>query len=368
MIRFVTLSGFLGAGKTTTMVRAARLLEADGHRVAVVTNDQGGDLVDTRMARTQLDGVGEVAGGCFCCRFEDLAATTTELVEARGADVVIAEAVGSCTDLQATVLRPLREFYGDRFTVAPLTTVMDPQRFRGFARAWGTGEAESDLSYLFRNQLEEADVIALNKTDLLRPEQVAPLVESVAQRFGHAEVLPYAAATGAGLDALVARWMSDAAGGMRGDLDLDYTRYARAEARLAWLNQRWEIAAAGGGRFSPRAWVARTLAELSASCARGGLAVGHAKASLTTAQGTTKASVVTAGDEPMFDDDLAEAAASGTAVVNARVDCEPADLDAAVAAAVAAADAALGTVSRLVEGASFKPAEPRPTHRLLAPG
>jgi G3E family GTPase len=39
MFRLVLLSGFLGAGKTTTMLAAARLLRERGNRVAVVTND-----------------------------------------------------------------------------------------------------------------------------------------------------------------------------------------------------------------------------------------------------------------------------------------------------------------------------------------
>jgi Ni2+-binding GTPase involved in maturation of urease and hydrogenase len=365
MITFVTLSGFLGAGKTTTMVRAAQRLEERGHRVVVITNDQGEDLVDTQVASASVSGVGEVTGGCFCCRFEDLAGTTVELVASRDADVVIAEAVGSCTDIQATVIRPLRQFYGDRFTVAPLTTVMDPQRYRGFSRAWDAGEAESDLSYLFRNQLEEADVIALNKIDLLREGEADRLVPAVRERFPHADVVPYAASTGEGLGALVRRWTDGNVTDSGRDLDLDYGRYADAEARLAWLNQRWDVAA-GGRAYSPRAWVARTLAELSHACVRGGHVIGHAKLSLRASGGTTKASLVAAGGDVTFDSAVAEAAGEGSAVVNARVDCEPAVLDGAVAAAVAAADEAFGTRSTLREGQSFKPGEPRPTHRILA--
>ena len=47
MTRFVALSGFLGAGKTTTLITAAKLLEKTGRQVAVVTNDQGTDLIDS---------------------------------------------------------------------------------------------------------------------------------------------------------------------------------------------------------------------------------------------------------------------------------------------------------------------------------
>ena len=53
--------------------------------------------------------VGEVAGACFCCKFDDLVATAQQLGEHQQPDVLIAEPVGSCTDLAATVIEPLRQ-------------------------------------------------------------------------------------------------------------------------------------------------------------------------------------------------------------------------------------------------------------------
>ena len=85
--------------------------------------------------RSKLDSVAEVTGGCFCCKFEDLVEAIVALTDSDGVDTVIAEAVGSCTDLQATVVRPLRRYYGDDMVVAPLTTVVDPLRHRAFERA-----------------------------------------------------------------------------------------------------------------------------------------------------------------------------------------------------------------------------------------
>jgi len=136
-MRVVLVGGFLGAGKTTTMLAAARLLEARGERVAVITNDQGTDLVDTRLA--QLAGeragrVAEVTGGCFCCRFDDLADTIARVQRDHDPMVVLAEAVGSCTDLQSTVVRPLRHFYAGRLDVSSLTVVLDPIRYAALSR------------------------------------------------------------------------------------------------------------------------------------------------------------------------------------------------------------------------------------------
>ena len=122
----VVVGGFLGAGKTTLILAAARELERHGRRCAVIMNDQGSELVDTRFADLQGLRSGEVTGGCFCCRLTDLV-DAAEKLRAFSPDVIFAEPVGSCTDLLATVLRPLQE-YQYKYKIAPFTVVVDPQR------------------------------------------------------------------------------------------------------------------------------------------------------------------------------------------------------------------------------------------------
>src|SRR5213593_2125679 len=104
IIRFIMLGGFLGAGKTTLIARLARHYQSRGLRVGIVTNDQAQDLVDTNTLRAQGLSVEEVAGACFCCNFNDLIAKAGKLGERDRPDVILAEPVGSCTDLVATVV------------------------------------------------------------------------------------------------------------------------------------------------------------------------------------------------------------------------------------------------------------------------
>jgi Ni2+-binding GTPase involved in maturation of urease and hydrogenase len=365
VITFVPLSGFLGAGKTTTMVAAATALEQAGRRVAVVTNDQGVDLVDTALARAKIDAVGEVTGGCFCCKFDDLVDVVTRVVAERRADTVIAEAVGSCTDLHATVVRPLCQYYGDRFLVAPLTTVVEPLRYLAFARAWARGEPESDLSYLFRHQLSEADVIGVNKIDTVPQDRLNDILATLRAHVPEANVVPYSALTGEGLADLIKAWWNTI-GALR-DEDLDYDRYAAAEAQLAWLNQTVAVTASLPAGFVPAVWAIAALTALSERCAWDQLLIGHVKLTLETAAGLTKASVTAAGEAPALDLAVTQQVTSANAVFNARVACEPKVLDAAITAAVIAADDAASTTSGLGPSASFKPAYPRPVHRIRAP-
>src|SRR5215831_82268 len=100
------IGGFLGAGKTTLILTATRILQNRGLRVAVILNDQGDELVDTHLVQQSGIACDQVTGGCFCCRFPDLLDAAARLL-AWQPDVIFAEAVGSCTDIVATTVRPL---------------------------------------------------------------------------------------------------------------------------------------------------------------------------------------------------------------------------------------------------------------------
>src|SRR5262245_18300455 len=108
------VGGFLGSGKTTLISQAATVLTSANRRVGVITNDQAGGLVDTRVLREAGFGVSEVTGGSFCCRFDDLIGAAGSLLDEFSPEVLLGEPVGSCTDLSATVLQPLKQLRADR--------------------------------------------------------------------------------------------------------------------------------------------------------------------------------------------------------------------------------------------------------------
>src|SRR5690348_10209168 len=107
-MRIILVGGFLGAGKTTLLTRAAQALNRRGLRTAMVTNDQTGELVDTAVVRQNDLRAAEVTKGCFCCNFPDLLSAIQTLKGQAEFDVILAEPVGSCTDLMATIIRPLQ--------------------------------------------------------------------------------------------------------------------------------------------------------------------------------------------------------------------------------------------------------------------
>ena len=233
-VRFVMIGGFLGAGKTTTLARLARQYMADGKRVGLVTNDQAQDLVDTKSLRSQGFSVQEVPGACFCCKFDELIARAADFSEEERPDVILAEPVGSCTDLVATVVQPLKDLYSGRFQVAPYSVVFKPSHGLRILRNEESGFSPK-AAYIFRKQLEEADAIAINRADELKPVELDELKTRLGEQFPGTPVLVISAKTGIGFDAYAELLAQDGAFGSK-LLDIDYDIYAEGEAELGWLN------------------------------------------------------------------------------------------------------------------------------------
>src|SRR3990170_2251920 len=164
---YIMVGGFLGAGKTTALLRLAEHFTSQGRRVGLITNDQSHGLVDTSMVRAQGYPVEEITGGCFCCRFGSLTDAADRLSRDARPDVFLAEPVGSCTDLRATVQYPLRRLYGAHYRIAPLSVVVDPIRALRVLGLEPGRTFSPKVQYVYEKQLEEADIIVVNKSDLL---------------------------------------------------------------------------------------------------------------------------------------------------------------------------------------------------------
>ena len=176
----------------------------------------------------------EITGGCFCCRFNSLTDAADRLTRDARPDVFLAEPVGSCTDLRATVQYPLRRLYGDDYRVAPLSVLVDPLRA---ARVLGLEAGPSfsaKVLYVYEKQLEEADIIVINKSDLLSRAQRDALEQALKARFPQAGVVTVSARTGENLDDWFGRLSALPAS--RPAMDVDYDTYAEGEALLGWLN------------------------------------------------------------------------------------------------------------------------------------
>lgn len=339
----LTIGGFLGAGKTTLIARAASILAKRGQRVVVVTNDQAPELVDTAIIELAGVPASEVAGACFCCAFPDFAAKTRELIARHQPDVVLAEPVGSCVDIAATVLRPLAVEAGTTLHVAPFSVVVDPAALREVE----AGAIEPATAYIYRLQLREADVLLLNKCDA-ESDPALPEAE-LSARCPTASVMRISAATGDGVEPWLDAVLAAAQGGGK-RIEVDYDTYAAGEAALGWLNATIELQGGDWEAVLPRLMQAIDL--------RG---IAHLKCLLRSGGLVLVANSVTGRPEPHLRR-LAGGAPTVYAqvIVNARIACPPTELRQAVEGAIAT----LGLGGRVKSIRAFSPGRPVPIHRI----
>lgn len=237
--RLILVGGFLGAGKTTLLWEAARRIIDQGQRIGLITNDQAPELVDTAILSRNEVKVAEVSGSCFCCNFNGLIDALKQVRDEANADIIIAEPVGSCTDLSATIIQPLRENMGRELLISPLSVMADPDRLTDILNG-GTAGLHPSAAYILRKQLEESDIILISKTDLLGQTNLALLKEKVKLNFPDADVMTISAVTGEGIDEWLKEVMNRTNSGQR-LAEVDYDVYSEGEAILGWLNSTIEL-------------------------------------------------------------------------------------------------------------------------------
>jgi G3E family GTPase len=360
-LRFVMVGGFLGAGKTTTLARLARFYQGRGQKVGLVTNDQAENLVDTTNLRAQGFAVEEIAGACFCCRFNDLVEKVGSLEVGARPDVILAEPVGSCTDLVATVVQPLKDLYGLRFEVAPYAVLFKPAHGLGILDPQPSrrGGFSPKAEYIFRKQLEEADALVVNRIDEMAPAEIERVVTLVTARFPGVPVLKISAKTGTSFETLPA--LLDQEGNFgRKILDIDYDTYAEGEAELGWLNATYHVTASS--TFDLDALLLAVVGGLQVAVADQG-EVAHLKAIGLSDSGFGVANLVGSAAQAELSLPSRARVPEVELIVNARVALDPAILEAIVTRVVAEVARQQGVAVLPSQLQSFRPGRPTPTHR-----
>lgn len=359
--RFVMIGGFLGAGKTTTMSRLAGWYRSQGHRIVIVTNDQASDLVDTLLLRSQGFSVGEVAGSCFCCNFNELTDTVERLAEEQRPDIVLAEPVGSCTDLVATVIRPLEHVYSVPFRIAPYGVILKPNHglriLRGGQRAGFSPQAE----YIFRKQLEESDFVIINRIDELSRDQLAELRERINSEYPGRPIVEMSALTGDGFMELTRILDRNGAAGVH-EMEVDYDVYAKGEAELGWLNTQLRVEAAE--RWSLDAYLLSLVDTLRIRLDDDGAETAHLKV-IGMSDGFHAVANLTSRDEPpRLSLESQGEVQQADLVINARVATSPSRLEEITRQAIGHVDRQFGATSSIHNMQTFRPGRPVPTHRM----
>ncbi|MDO7900520.1 GTP-binding protein [Pseudomonas sp. K1(2024)] len=196
------LSGFLGAGKTTVLNHILR--NRAGLRVAVIVNDMSEVNIDAEDVERQVslnrgsDQLVEMSNGCICCTLRaDLLEQVSHLARAGRFDYLLIESTGISEPM------PVAETFAfldrDGFSLSELArldtlvTVVDASSFEqllGSSMPAGGEPGQRPLGELLIEQVEYANVILVNKLDLL-PEAAYPALEAMLQQLNpQARIVP----------------------------------------------------------------------------------------------------------------------------------------------------------------------------------
>jgi hypothetical protein len=273
--------------------------------------------------------------------------------------------VGSCTDLRATVQYPLRRLYGDDYRVAPLSVLVDPRRA---ARVLGLEPGRTfspKVQYVYEKQLEEADLIVINKSDLTTGAERSALEDALGRRFPQADVLAVSARTGADLSG----WFARLSGTLdaRPAMEVDYDTYAEGEALLGWLNATCHVDAAGP--YDGNAFLERLAQAVHGRLAAGDIEIAHFKMTLAPDTGNDLAvlNVVRTDGRAETPHRLADDLTRGELILNLRAEGDPDSLKTIALEGLAETAAATGVTPTVAHIEHFRPGRPQPTHRMSAP-
>ena len=364
--RYIMIGGFLGAGKTTAVGKLAQRLSAQRLRLGLITNDQGRNLVDTAMLRSQGFATEEIPGGCFCCRFNSLVDAAQHLTETARPEVFIAEPVGSCTDLAATVTYPLRHLYGDQFTVAPVSVLLDPVRAQRVFGLKPGGNFSEKVVYIYLKQVEEADLVVINKCDLLDAPELEALRQAIAAKFPGKEILTVSGRDGTNLETWFGRLLCEEQVAQNA-MPVDYQVYAEGEALLGWLNCTVQVTAEQA--FDANLFLKELAGEIKGLLTSQQAEVAHLKMTLSPDASITgeiaAVNLVCNDFVPELSFHLENPVASGQLILNLRAEAAPAVLAHAVRTGLQAVVGKFPTTHVTLDHLEhFRPGKPTPTHRI----
>lgn len=221
----------------------------------------------------------------------------------------------------------------------------------------GTAGLHPRAVYIFRKQIEEADIALISKTDLLPAAKLERLKAQLSQAYPAVAISTVSAKTGAGLDAWMDEVTKSSDAGQR-IVEVDYDVYAEGEAVLGWLNAT--IALHG----EPTNWNQFTktlLAGLSQRFDSMGASVGHVKMMIEVGDAFLIGNLTGKGDT------LSVRGATGTTsearlTINARVEMSPEELERIVREMIVATSNGRITAT-FMAWRCLSPGRPKPTHR-----
>ncbi len=170
-IPLTLISGYLGTGKTTLI---NNLLRTTKKKIALLVNDFGDVNIDESLIEARTESVLSIAGGCVCCSYGNELIETLESMNSNEIlpDHIVLEASGIA--LPSKIIQTI--------------SLMDFLSFHGTVLLTDASRLRSQLNDLYISdtislQIEQHDLLVLNKTDLLKEDELLHCIDTLSKRF-----------------------------------------------------------------------------------------------------------------------------------------------------------------------------------------
>jgi hypothetical protein len=219
------------------------------------------------------------------------------------------------------------------------------------------------VNYIYDRQLEEADIIVVNKSDLLDGQRRETLEGALKTRYPHTAVVTVSARTGADLE----QWLERLSGSLmnRHAMDVDYDTYAEGEALLGWLNATCRLSSPHS--FDGNRLLSRLAERVHLGLACDGIEIAHFKMTLAPSTGSDLAVINLVGTDGRAESvhQLAEDLTAGELILYLRAEGDPQHLRTTAVAALETVCTDSNIVATIAHIDSFRPGRPEPTHRMV---
>ena len=170
-IPLTLISGYLGTGKTTLI---NNLLKTTKKKIALLVNDFGDVNIDESLIEARTESVLSIAGGCVCCSYGNELIETLESINSNEIlpDHIVLEASGIALPSKIIQTISLMEFLSFHGTVL----LTDASRLRSQLN-------DLYISDTISLQIEQHDLLVLNKTDLLKEDELLHCIDTLSKRF-----------------------------------------------------------------------------------------------------------------------------------------------------------------------------------------
>jgi G3E family GTPase len=156
-MKLIIFSGFLGSGKTSAILKIASTIAADnsGNKIVIIENEIGETGIDQKLLSAGGLSVRKLFAGCICCQLtSDLISTLNEIKSNLDPGLVILEATGLA--YPGKIIEAVKKYAKDIECIKTITLV-DAERW---------DELNEVTPVLITNQIKDADIILINKTDI----------------------------------------------------------------------------------------------------------------------------------------------------------------------------------------------------------